>query len=284
MPDYYTSQSRTSDPGKYSYFLDALPTDLTGISQIIEGLIYHYFAGQRLYGWVPPKERLSEINTRSMERMLATLLEKDKRPLTEERTYEDRLIGCCRDFALIACAVFRHQGKPARLRYGFASYLVADYWIDHVIVELWNGQRWQPIEPRSATRSQSRVDMLDLPSGAFVTGGRAWQMCRSEGADPDRFGLGPQSKKARGWQFIRERLQLDVAALNKAELLCWDTFEGLPEDRLVDETILDEMAICSLNPDSSELRKRCGAEEGWRIPATIQCRHSATGAFEVTIQ
>lgn len=284
MPDYYTSQSRTSDPGKHSYLLDALPTDLAGISQIIEGLIYHYFAGQRLYGWVPPKERLSEINTRSMERMLATLLEKDKRPLTAERTYEDRLIGCCRDFALIACAVFRHQGKPARLRYGFASYLVADYWIDHVIVEQWNGQRWQPFEPRSAIRGQSGVDMLDLPSGAFVTGGRAWQMCRSDGADPDRFGLGPQSKKARGWQFIRERLQLDVAALNKVELLCWDTFEGLAEDRLVDETILGEMAICSLNPDSSELRKRCDTEERWRIPATIQCRHSATGSFEVTIQ
>lgn len=280
---YYISQSRTSDPGKYGYLLDDLPTDLAGISQVTEGLIYHYFAGQRLYGWVPPRERLPEINTRSMERMLAALLEKDRRPLAAGRTYEHRLIGCCRDFALIACAILRHQGKPARLRYGFASYLVVDYWIDHVIVELWNGQRWQPFEPRGATRGQYGIDMFDLPSGAFVTGGYAWQMCRSEGADPDRFGLGPQSKQSRGWRFIRERLQLDVAALNKVELLCWDTFKGLSEDRLTDEIILDELAICSLNPDSSELRKQCVTEERWRIPATVQCRHPATGSFEVTV-
>jgi Transglutaminase-like superfamily len=283
MSDYYVSQSRTSDPGRYGYLFDDLPADLAGISQVIEGLIYHYFAGQRRYGWVPPKERLIEINTRWLEQIVAALLKKDKRPLIEGRAYEQRLIGCCRDFALVACAILRHQGKPARLRYGFASYLVTDYWIDHVIVELWNGQRWQPFEPRSTARGQCSIDLLNLPSEAFVAGGRAWQMCRNEGADPDRFGLGPQSKHARGWRFIRERLQLDVAALNKIELLCWDTFEGLSEDRLADKIMLDELASCSLNPDSSELRERCATEKQWHIPTTVHCHHPATGSSEVSV-
>lgn len=283
MPDHYTSQSRTSDPGKYGSLLDDLPTDLTGISQVTEGLIYHYFAGQRLYGWVPPRERLPEINTRSMERMLAALLAKDSRPLTEERPYEHRLIGCCRDFALLACAILRQQGQPARLRYGFATYFVQEYWVDHVIVEVWNGSRWQRFDPRIVAQGKRGFDPLDLSPAHFVTGGRAWQMCRSEGADPDRFGMGPKAQRSRGWRFIRERLQLDVAALNKIELLCWDVLAGLTEGVPADEAILDQMAALSLAPDAGALRRRCTEEERWRIPASVHCYHAAVGSSVVNV-
>lgn len=283
MVEFYLSQSRTSDPGRYRDLFDDLPTDLAGIAQVTEGLIYHYFAGQRLYGWTPPQERLPEINTRTMDRILALLLEKDNRPLPVMRAVEDRVVGCCRDFALLACAILRQQGKPARLRYGFAGYFMPGYWIDHVIVELWNGQRWQRFEPRSARRGKLEFDPLDLPPGAFVTGGCAWQMCRHEGADPDRFGLGPQANRSRGWRFIRERLQLDVVALNKIELLCWDTFGDLSEVEPADQTILDEMARCSLNPDSAELRARSLVDERWRIPTTVHCQHPAVGVTVATV-
>lgn len=84
-----------------------------------------------------------------------------------------------------------------------------------------------------------------------------------------------------GW-FIRERLQLDVAALNKIELLCWETWTGLSEGQPEDEHILDQMAALSLDPDSSALRRRCAEEERWRIPATVhQHFHPAVGSFLV---
>lgn len=277
MPTYYVFQSRTTDPSQYGYLFGDLPTELVDISQVVEGLIYHYFAGQRIYGWIPPKARLVEINTRTIVDILALLLEKDQRPLTKERTFEARMVGCCRDFALIACAILRHQGKPARLRYSFSSYLVPDYWIDHVIVETWNGLRWQRFEPRGITRADRRFNMLDLPPEAFLTGGRAWQLCRNGDIDPERFGLGPQSKRARGWGFIRERLQLDIAALNKVELLCWDTFGSLSAEQPDDALLLDKMADCSLHSDASELRRRCITEDEWRIPSTVHCTHSGIG-------
>lgn len=284
MSDYYKGQSPTSDPGAYGYLFDQLPTDLAGIAQVTQGLVYHYFADQYQYGWAPPKERLPEINTRTGERILAALLAKDNRPLTAARTYENRLIGCCRDFSLLACAILRHQGQAARLRYGFAGYFVPEYWVDHVVVELWNGDRWQRFDPQIANKRDWGFDTLDMPAAVFVTGGRAWQMCRNEGADPDRFGLGPDDQEVRGWWFVRERLQLDVAALNKIELLCWDGMDGLQEGNPADEAILDEMAALSLHPDSSELRARCATDERWRMPATITCFHPAVGpAFPVPV-
>jgi hypothetical protein len=127
MPDYYSSHSPTSDPSQYSCLLVDLPTDLAGIAQVTQGLVYHYFADQHVYSWVPPQERLPEINTRSMEQILAALLAKDPRPLTAAHSYERRLVGCCRDFSLLACAILRQQGRAARLRYGFANYFVPEY-------------------------------------------------------------------------------------------------------------------------------------------------------------
>lgn len=284
MSDYYRSQSPTSDPGAYGDLFDALPTDLAGIAQVTQGLVYHYFADQHWLGWQPPQERLPEINTRTMQQIVATLLAKDDRPLTVARRNEDRMVGCCRDFSLLACAMLRHQGKAARLRYGFAGYFVPDYWVDHVIVEVWNGARWQRFDPQVAGKRDWGYDMLDLPEAAFVTGGRAWQMCRQEGADPDRFGLGPDATDVRGWWFVRERLQLDVAALNKLELLCWDGIAGLQEGNPADEAVLDEMAVLSLNPDSQPLRARCATEPRWQQPTTVSCFHPMIGpAFAVAV-
>ncbi len=284
MSNYYITQSPTSNPGEYSYLFDDLPTDLAGIARVTQGLVYHYFADQYTLGWQPPQERLPEINTRTVEKILAALLEKDNRPLTVARQYEDRLVGCCRDFALLACAILRHQGRAARLRYGFAGYFDKGYWGDHVIVEVWEKNRWQRFDPQVAGKRDWGVDMLDMPAAAFVSGGRAWQMCRNEGADPHRFGLGPDATDVRGWWFVRERLQLDLAALNKVELLCWDGTDRLSEKNAADQALLDAMAELAQNPDTTELRQRCTTEPAWQIPTTVTCYHPIVGpGFAVAV-
>lgn len=284
MADFYMAQSATSDPKQYSYLLDKLPTDFAGIAQVVQGLIYHYMAGPYLYGWTPPQDRFPEINTRTVERILAALLAKDARPLTESRPFVDRLIGCCRDFSLLTCAILRHQGRAARLRYGFGNYFVPDYWFDHVIVELWEDGRWRRFDPQLSLDHDWGFNPLDMPADVFVTGGCAWQLCRAETADPARFGLGPNELEVRGWWFIRERLQLDVAALNKIELLCWDGIAGLTETQPADVALLDEMAMLSLDSDTTALRLRCATDPRWQMPTTVTCFHPMIGpAFAVAV-
>lgn len=284
MANYYRAQSATSDPKQYAYLFDGLPTDLAGIAQVTQGLIYHYMAGPYIYGWEPPPARFREINTRTMANILAALLAKDARPLTEPRPFADRLIGCCRDFSLLACAILRHQGRAARVRHGFGNYFVPEYWFDHVIVEVWEEARWRRFDPQLALDHNWGFDTLDMPDAVFATGGRAWQLCRAEQADPERFGLGPNEQEVRGWWFIRERLQLDVAALNKVELLCWDGIDGLSESVPADAAILDEMSALSLDPDSTALRQRCATDPRWQLPTTVACFHPMIGpAFAVEV-
>lgn len=284
MSDYYATQSPTSDPGDYAHLFDDLPTDLLGIAQVTQGLIYHYFADQYTLGWQPPQGRLPEINTRTMARILAALLEKDDRPLTVARRNEDRLVGCCRDFALLACAILRHQGRAARLRYGFANYFDKGYWGDHVIVEVWEGERWRRFDPQVVGKQDWDVDLLDMPDSAFWTGGKAWQMARLKVVHQDRFGLGPNDNHVRGWWFIRERLQLDLAALNKVELLCWDGTDRLSEKNSADQALLDQMAELMQNPDTTALRERCATDPQWQIPTTVTCYHPMVGpGFDVAV-
>lgn len=256
--EYYTTQSRISTPGSYAFLFDDVPHQLAGIARLTQGLIYHFAAGPAIFGYTPPQERMQETNTRYMERILARLLELDNHSLCEARSVEHRLVGCCRDNALLACAILRHQGHAARLRYGFAGYLVPEYWVDHVLLEVWNGARWQRVDPGIPSLQQAGLDVLDLPATAFVTGGRAWSLCRTDGADPIRFGLGPDDHEARGWWFIRRGLQLDVAALNRQELLCWDRWGfGQPESvpTAAEKRLLDHLAALSNEDESGAVRR-----------------------------
>jgi hypothetical protein len=290
MHEFYSTQSPVSNPGDYAHLFDDMPRDLAGIARVTQGLVYHYMADQHIYGYQPPQDRMTEIDTRSMERILARLVELDSRPLTEARTYANRLIGCCRDFALLACAILRHQGRAARLRHGFAGYFVPDYWIDHVVVEVWDAARWRRFDPEMTERfprvNGRQFDALDMPDGPFVTGGRAWQMCRGEGADPARFGLGPNVPDVSGWWFIQGRMQQDIAALNKQEMLCWDQWRFGEESSVVspdDAVLLDRAAAFSSQPDSAALRALCAAEPRLQVPDTVTCFSPAVGPHPVQV-
>lgn len=287
MDEYYLLHSPFTAPGRYAGLLADMPRDLAGIALTAQGLVYHFIAGERRFGYRPPPERLPEIDTRYLERMVERLLELDSRPLTEARSFEHRLVGCCRDFSLLACAILRQQGVPARLRYGCASYLYPDYWCDHVVVEAWLGARWQRFDPQLALSDATPFDLLDLPAAAFVTGGRAWLLCRHEGADPDCFCVWPDNPNVRGWNYIRGILQLDIVALNRCELLCWDDWQfaaasGIPSDD--DDALRDRAAALSLQADSTALRALCAEEPRLRVPAAVTCHSPAVGPHSVALK
>jgi hypothetical protein len=283
----YATQSAVSDPGPYASLFDNLPTDTESVTRIAQGLVYHYVAGKFMFGYEPPQERMGEIDTRSLKRMIDRILAMDNRPLQEARDYDKRIIGCCRDFSLIACAILRHHGIPARLRYGFAAYFDEGYWGDHVIVERWTGERWLRFDPQLAGVKQTDFDLFDINDEAYVTGGRAWQMYRQEGADPARFGLGPHVPQISGTWFIVQRMLLDIASLHKQELLCWDewSYKALEDAAIeTDEALLDRAAHLSQQPELAPLTELWNSEEKLRIPMEVTCYSPVAGPQQVVLR
>ena len=59
----------------------------------------------------------------------------DPAPLTVAREPAQRLVGNCRDHAVLFTSLLRQQGVPARVRVGFATYLTDRIHCDHWIVE-----------------------------------------------------------------------------------------------------------------------------------------------------
>lgn len=245
---YYTAQSPFTNPREYESLFADLPHDIAGLCRVVQGLVIHYRSGE-LFGHTIPQERLPEINTRYVSKMLARIHALDDRPLTEPRPPETRLVGCCRDFATLLCAMARFRGIPTRTRIGFAAYFSPVFNHDHEIVEVWDTdeRRWRLVDPEQSPlhvqMNQLTFDPLDVPRDQFLVAGLVWQRCRAGAADPDRFGVAP-ADEARGWWFVRHKLIQDLAAQNKMELLLWDTWGLMATEEPTGEdlALLDEVA------------------------------------------
>src|SRR2546426_6055085 len=120
---YYASHGHIPAPALHAAAFAGLPADIRALTRAVQGLVFHYFADEKIFGWRPPKDRLPEIDTRRVRAMLARLAALDPRPLAEARPPERRLVGCCRDFAVLLCAMARDR-KSTRLN---SSHLVISY-------------------------------------------------------------------------------------------------------------------------------------------------------------
>jgi hypothetical protein len=243
---YYATPGVMTDPQQYQSLFDDLPGELPELVKVEQGLLVHIFWAER-YGLAMPEARKEEVQLRRVDRQLARILELTDRPLTTARPLEQKLVGNCRDFSVMLCAMLRHQGVPARARCGFGTYFLPDHYEDHWVCEYWNAdeERWMLVDAQLDDIQQRELnikfDPLDVPRDQFVVGGQAWQMCRTGGVDPEKFGI----FEWHGMWFVRGNLVKDLAALNKIELLPWDGW-GLGDK--------DEQA---LTPVDSRLIWRC---------------------------
>ena len=159
-----------------------------------------------------------------MDAKLARIVELDAGLLTVERPLERRLVGNCRDFSVMLCAMLRHQGVPARARCGFGTYFLPNHYEDHWVCEYWSAseKRWLMVDPQldSLQREVLGIDFdtCDMPAGRFVTGGEAWRRCRRGEADPESFGI----LDMKGLWFVCGDLLRDFLALYKVEILLLD--------------------------------------------------------------
>lgn len=260
--NYFVQQGRMSDPGVYASLYENLPASISELVKLVQGVTIHVFWAER-YGLKVPPERMDELQLRSIERRLAHTIELDSSPLGEARSIDKKLLGNCRDHSLLLASLLRHQGIPARARCGFGAYFMPDHFEDHWVTEYWNQEnsRWVLVDAQlddlQCNVMKISFDTLDVPRDQFIVSGKAWQMCRSGEQDADKFGIFDMH----GLGFVRGNLVRDVASLNKMELLPWDCWGVILNEKLDnpdDLSSLDEVAALTASdvPDFETVRSR----------------------------
>jgi hypothetical protein len=216
---YDVGEGFTAISSDVESLLLGLPSTPVEICRVAQGLIVDpILAG----GFGIPAERFDERSIRSASEILRTLKNHDGRTVDQERPFTSRVVGTCRNFAVMACALLRYRGIPARCRAGFASYFVKDTFVDHWVIEYRNlvEGRWVRVDPE-ILGFEAVPNPADLADGEFLTGGEAWVLCRRGLADPMMFGVDGFPDNF-GIGEIRGNLIRDLAALNKVETLPWD--------------------------------------------------------------
>lgn len=253
---FYARPGLMTDLGPVpSLALRGLPTAPVELCRLAGHTVVHEALAGAL-GWDPPVHRRGEVQLRSAAAIVDAALAQQRCPLVADRPLSRRALGTCRDFTVLAVALLREQGVAARARCGFATYF-EDRCVDHWIVEVCDGDRWRRIDPEllgaeTATLLQPTVDPLDLPEGAFLDGAQAWRRCRTGEADPEQFGIYDEW----GLGFVRGNLIKDLAALNKVEMLPWDSWgaDAGPLDGPDALSFLDDLASTIQGHELDEMR------------------------------
>jgi hypothetical protein len=274
----YATQSRFSDPGRHSDWLDDTPADIAALRDIASGLVFHHWAAGDPAAHGFSSSRLPEVDLRYAEAMLGRLRELNPTLSGTPRRPTDRILGCCRDFTLLYVTLLRHHRIPARTRVGFGNYMLPGWHLDHVIAEVWDGRRWRLIEPQFPTDNALPVDVLDVPRDRFLAA-YAWRALRSGSLDPACVVVSPDLPEPflRGLPYARHNLALDLAALNKHEMLLWDIWGSMnldPDVSASDAARADELA--ALDPDDPSALQAAFASDDLRVPSVIRSRTPVT--------
>ena len=249
--------------------LDGLPDDALGICRCVRRLFVAPLVAAALG---VDADRLAARNIRPAGALAGALLALDPAPLHEPRPRARRVVGTCRHFAVMSCALLRHRGITARARCGFATYFDADRGLDHWITEYRDEDdgRWVRIDSEHLGRPVL-ADTEDLPPGAFLTGGEAWSQFRAGRLDAQQFGvLGTENW---GPAEIRGNVIRDLAALNKVEMLPWDewgrmetSYQGTTGPEY--DELIDRVAAACAAADPSAATALYAVSE-LRVPDTL---------------
>lgn len=268
----YTRHTAASYPGHHVRKFDGLGGEPRDVAAVVQCLLLHPVLAEAR-GVVMPVGATDDREARSIRRMLDQAMARDDRPLTQARGAEDRFYGTCRDYALLACSLFRHDKVPARLRVGFASYFTPGFLEDHWLCEYWRDGAWRLLDAELDERAMADHDVdfdpTNVPADRFLRSGAAWRLIRAGGWDPAR--LGVSFIGASGSWFAAGSIFRDFAVLaGREELLPWDYWGQASEfDRLGEvpepwPARLDELAPVAASADVDlDLLLRAYAERDW---------------------
>ena len=277
QPSAWKTQSAVTKVGHPGKAIDELSGDLSNLREVSQRLVAHYMGNSDGSTGPITGERLKEVDLRYADAMFGRLLEMGSPKLSRDRPPEERLPGCCRDYAVLFVSMARRKGIPARVRVGYATYFKPGWNLDHVIAEVWDSERkrWRLVEPEITNAVAARVgfDPLNVPRDQFLTGPLAWIAARTGRIDPERFLVSPDLEipYTRGWLSLRHHVVQDLAALNKAEMLVWDQWGILNEDDpLKHAKELDELAEATAEVNCAPATvSRWSRREGLQITPTV---------------
>jgi Transglutaminase-like superfamily len=293
--DEYARHSAYSDPGAYAHLLDAVPTDIPALTDTVRNIIIHYRSGVAI-----PPERMPEIDTRWIDRILATDQARHPQPLDVPRDDTQKVAGCCRDYALLTVAILRQHGIAARSRVGFATYFFEGFRVDHVLAEIWEGNRWRFVDSQLAPGPMWPMDTHDVPLTVgedpgekpfFYTAAQAWTAYRRGAADPMTFGVHPELPHLCGAGFLAGEVFIELTHRMRDELLLWDLHGAVGDGPgVADPQFVDEIAGLMLRADhgdqaaEAELARRYAADGRMRPGETVRCLSPEGGDHDVNLR
>lgn len=255
--DYYRQQSVFSHPGDLAPLWDQVNPTIEEMKAVITPLLFHYRGDGDFVENGIAADRIEEINLRYASDMLTCVNTIRAIVPGEMRAPHERMVGCCRDWALLFVSLARHHGFAARSRVGFSGYLAEGWWVDHTIAEIWDesSQRWRLVDPEMReswnTPAGDLFDPLDVSRELFLTGMDAWKDVRAGKRDADVFVVSPEieESKLRGIPYIWHNVVQDLAALNRHEMLLWDVW-GIDLEEVNDSgaALLDDVAAAHSLP------------------------------------
>ena len=263
--EYYRQQSVFSDPGQLAALWDTVPATIEDMKAAITPLLFHYRGSA---------DRISEVNLRYAADMLTCVHAIKPVVIGEERLPNERMVGCCRDWALLLVSLARHHGFAARSRVGFSNYFMDGWWIDHTVAEIWDEteQRWRLVDAQLhhpwTLASGQEVNPLDISRTIFLPGLDAWRAVRAGTHNSATFLVHPDIDEAdlRDMPYIWHNTVLDLAALNRHEMLLWDVW-GIDLQAVNPEgaAFLDQVAAT----ETLEERERFFAMDEFRVPEKV---------------
>jgi hypothetical protein len=253
----FTRQTVASHPGEHTELYAGCGPEPRRVAEIVQNLLLHPVVAQGRGIPIPDRAK-GDTQARTVRRLLSRLLARDGRPLSQQRDAEARFFGTCRDYALLACSLFREHGVPARLRVGFATYFAPNYLEDHWVCEYWHEDAWclldAQIDPPMAAGLGIDFDPTDVPADRFLFSGEAWRRVAAGETPADR--LGVSFIGIAGAWFAAGSVFRDMAVLTgREELLPWD-YWGQANDFCASGKVpdswareIDELATLTMNAD-----------------------------------
>lgn len=273
--DYYATPGRftTLDDG------DVGSADIREAVATVQGLLVYDLFAKQFYGADLSPEQSEAIHERESAAVLALARRLDDRPLNEARPAANRVGARCHAYSRMTVALLRAASVPARARCGFGAYFREGWFEDHWVAEYWNAEaaKWQMVDAQLDEVWRPMLKAVDDPllitPQQFLTAGHAWQAWRRGELDEGRCGLSAIHEHGAHW--IAGNLRLDLASLNKVEMLPWDVWgEGwepgeVPTDEQLE--LFDEIAELTVDPDANfaELRDRYASDNSVRMNGTV---------------
>jgi Transglutaminase-like superfamily len=273
--DFYSTPGRFTDVRGCGFS----STDVREVVDVVQGLLVYDVVAQPFYGVDLTSQQAETIHERDSAAMLAVARAVDGRRIVETRPAATRVGARCHAFSRMTVAFLRAAGVPARARCGFGAYFRAGWLEDHWVAECWDepDRRWRMVDAQLDATWREKIgftgDPMSITGEQFVTAGHAWQAWRRGDLDAGTCGLVSIGEHGPDW--IAGNLRLDLASLNKVEMLPWDVWgagwepgaEPTPEQL----ELFDSVAALTVDPDVrfDELRTRYETDDSLRMDGAV---------------